>query len=59
MNISQAYIKSKEYAKAIDACTKVLKDDADNIKTLYRRGVAYLHNQDYDLAKVAVSIFLE
>lgn len=52
MNASQAYLKHKQYAKAIELCTKVLKDDPDNVKTLYRRGVAYLNNQDYDLAKV-------
>jgi Tfp pilus assembly protein PilF len=52
MNLSQAYLSGKQYAKAIESCTKVLKDDADNIKTLYRRGVAYTNNQDFDLAKV-------
>jgi tetratricopeptide (TPR) repeat protein len=52
MNLSQAYLKHQQYPKAIDLCGKVLKDDPDNIKTLYRRGVAYLHNQDYDQAKV-------
>jgi tetratricopeptide (TPR) repeat protein len=52
MNASQAYIKTKQYTKAIDLASKVLKDDPNNLKTLYRRGVAYLGNQDFDLAKV-------
>lgn len=57
MNASQAYIKHKQYAKAIQLCTKVLKDDADNVKTLYRRGVAYVNNHDFDLAKVKIYSF--
>jgi hypothetical protein len=59
MNITQAYIKNKQYAKAIDAATKVLNDDPDTIKTLFRRGVADLGNQDIELAKVLPFIFID
>lgn len=52
MNASQAHLKNKEYSKTIDLCTKVLKDDSNNVKTLYRRAVAYQNNQDFDLSKV-------
>lgn len=52
MNVSQAYLKTKEYSKTIQNCTKVLQNDPNNIKTLYRRAVAYHGNQDFDLAKV-------
>lgn len=52
MNASQACLQRKNYPKAITQCTKVLKEDPNNIKSLYRRGVAYCYNQDFDLAKV-------
>lgn len=47
MNLSQACIKAKRFAEAIDNCTKVLKADDKNIKTLYRRAVAYSGNQQF------------
>lgn len=52
MNASQAYLKTKNYSKIIELCTKILKGDPDNIKSLYRRGLAYSGNQDFDLSKV-------
>lgn len=57
MNASQAYIKTKQFSKAIELCNKVLKNDANNVKTLYRRAVAYTGNQDYEKAKVKYSLF--
>ena len=54
MNISQAYIKTKNFSKAIDESSKVLKEDENNLKTLYRRAVAYLGNQDFDKATVQI-----
>jgi Tfp pilus assembly protein PilF len=54
MNACQAYIKTKQYSKAISLSTKVLKDDPENLKMLFRRGVAYLGNQDFDLAKTDI-----
>lgn len=51
LNISQAYLKLNKNADVIDNCTKVLKEEADNLKALYRRGVAYSKNQDFDKAQ--------
>lgn len=51
MNASQAYLKQKNYSKVIEYCGKVLKEDPNNLKTLYRRGVAFLNNQDFDESK--------
>lgn len=48
MNLSQACIKAKRFVEAIENCTKVLKVDEKNIKTLYRRAVAYLGNQQFE-----------
>lgn len=58
MNACQAYIKTKQYSKAISLSTKVLKDDPENLKMLFRRGVAYLGNQDFDLAKTDIQKLL-
>ena len=54
MNISQAYINNKEYVKAIQNCNKVLSEDEGNMKSLYRRGVAYSRNQEYENGKVYI-----
>lgn len=51
MNLSQACIKAKRFAEAIENCTKVLKVDDKNIKTLYRRAVAYSGNQQFEEAQ--------
>lgn len=54
MNLSQACIKAKRFAEAIENCTKVLKVDDKNIKTLYRRAVAYSGNQQFEEAQVLI-----
>lgn len=56
MNLSQACLKTRRFADAISNCTKVLKEDENNVKTLYRRAVAYLGNQEFDRAKVSTSL---
>ena len=57
MNFSQACIKVKKYSDAIEACTKVLKEDEKNLKTFYRRAVAYLGNQEFEKAKVCYFLY--
>lgn len=57
LNISQAYLKLGKYAEVIDNCTKVLKEEADNHKALYRRGIAFSKSQDFDKAKVLFTLF--
>jgi tetratricopeptide (TPR) repeat protein len=54
LNISQAYLKLNKHVDAIDNCTKVLKEENDNLKALYRRGVAYTKLQEFDKAKVTI-----
>ena len=57
LNISQAYLKLNKYGDVIDHCTKVLKEENDCLKALYRRGLAYTKSQDFDRAKVPFHIF--
>jgi len=39
-NAAMCYIKVKDWSKAIAACNKVLDTEKENIKALYRRGLA-------------------
>lgn len=57
LNISQAYIKLNKNSDAIDNCNKVLKDEPQNMKALYRRGVALRKNEDFDKAEVKYTLF--
>ena len=52
LNISQALLKLNKYSEVIDQSSKVLKDEPQNPKALYRRGVAYSRSQDFDRAQV-------
>jgi len=40
LNMAQAYLNLKDYASANEKAGKVLNEDPNNIKALYRRGVA-------------------
>ena len=47
LNAAQSHIKAGEYSEAISYCTNVLEKYSNNLKALYRRGVAYTKNQDF------------
>ncbi|XP_049850591.1 peptidyl-prolyl cis-trans isomerase FKBP4-like [Schistocerca gregaria] len=51
LNISQCYLNLKNHKEALKAVEKVLEKEPNNIKALYRRGMARMMNQDWDLAK--------
>ena len=57
LNISQAYLKLNMYSDVIDNCSKVLKEEDDCVKALFRRGVAYSRLQEFDKAKVHFYLF--
>jgi len=57
LNISQAYLKMNKYGDVIDQCSKVLKEENDCLKALYRRGLAYSKIQDFEKAKVKYELF--
>jgi len=50
LNMAQCYVKKENWKKAIDHATKALEIDANNIKGLWRRGVAYTSTGDFDQA---------
>ena len=55
-NAAMCYAKEKSWSDVIECCDEVFckfPDDArENIKLLYRRGLAYMHTQEYKDAKV-------
>jgi Flp pilus assembly protein TadD len=57
LNLSQALLKLNKFGEVVDHSTKVLKDDPQNPKALYRRGVAYSRSQDFDRAQVIHHLF--
>jgi peptidyl-prolyl isomerase D len=44
LNSAMACSKTKDFSKAISNASEALKIEADNVKALFRRGSAYLHN---------------
>ena len=40
-NMAECHLNRKNYEHAITLCCKVLKKDENNVKALYRRGIAY------------------
>jgi peptidylprolyl isomerase len=51
LNIAQAHLQGKNFAEAVDACTKVLDEHPDNVKALFRRGSANLKRANFAEAK--------
>jgi tetratricopeptide (TPR) repeat protein len=56
LNAAMAYLKIKQYSKAIESASEVLKKDPNNPKALFRRGVAYIETQSYDKAKTDLEL---
>jgi peptidylprolyl isomerase len=50
-NAAQCYINMSDWPSAIASASKVLEKDANNVKALYRRGLARIKIGVYDLAK--------
>jgi len=50
-NMAIGHVKLGDYAKVIETCNKVLEKDANNLKALYRRGIAYTNTDEWNLAK--------
>ncbi|XP_035211103.1 RNA polymerase II-associated protein 3-like isoform X2 [Stegodyphus dumicola] len=57
-NRAQAYIKLANYPAAIFDCNEVINLEPNNIKALYRRGLAYKEGEIYDLAKLNFKLIL-
>jgi tetratricopeptide (TPR) repeat protein len=50
-NMSNVFIKQSKYDRAIERLNEVLTLDPNNVKGLFRRGKAYLANNDVDKAR--------
>jgi len=44
-------IKTKDYKQTIEHCNKALEIDSNNLKALFRRGIAYSEIDDWDLGQ--------
>ncbi|KAF0700461.1 Aste57867_8990 [Aphanomyces stellatus] len=51
LNSAMACLKGEDYAGAASSASKALKNDKNNVKALYRRGVALMYSNDLDRAK--------
>jgi len=47
LNMALCFLKKNETAECIKHCEKVLEENKDNVKALYRRGQAYQHQNDF------------
>ncbi|KAI4354243.1 hypothetical protein L6164_003129 [Bauhinia variegata] len=59
LNNAACQLKLKDYKQAEKLCTKVLDLESSNVKALYRRGQAYIHLADLDLAEFDIKKALE
>lgn len=51
LNIAACQLKHNNYNNAVINCTKALELDPNNLKALFRRGVALIYIQEYERAK--------
>ncbi|XP_018574392.1 tetratricopeptide repeat protein 9C-like [Anoplophora glabripennis] len=58
-NLSSCYFRNQSWMKVIDLCTKVFAYDPNNVKALYKIGVAYQNDRDFEKAKKAFCRVLE
>ena len=49
-NLAAVASSMKDWPACVEQCDKVLKKDADNVKALYRKGVALGKTKDFDEA---------
>lgn len=50
-NLTLCYLKEKDYHGVIKHASKLLELDENNVKILYRRGMAYTYLMEFDKAK--------
>lgn len=58
-NLSSCYFREKIYKMVIPLCKKVLEFDGNNVKALYKIGVAYEADKNFEKADAALSQVME
>lgn len=58
-NLASCYSKEKIFETVIELCNKVLVMEENNVKALYKRGVAYTETRDFEKAKNDLTKVLE
>lgn len=58
-NMAECQLSSGNYEHVITLCTKVLSITPDNVKALYRRGLAFGNLKDYEKAVADLKIVLD
>ncbi|CAG9762181.1 unnamed protein product [Ceutorhynchus assimilis] len=58
-NLSSCYFREKVYSLVIPLCLKVLASDCNNVKALYKLGVAYENDKNFEKAFEALSKAME
>lgn len=60
-NLAMCHLSRKNYEHTVTLCTKILDKDKNNVKALYRRGMAYgnMKNNEKAVADLKVALTLE
>lgn len=58
-NLASCYLRAKEFDHVIYLCQKVLAEDRDNEKALYKIGVAYYEVHEFEQANSCIKQLLE
>lgn len=58
-NLASCYLRHKHYVPVTEICEKVFEIDPDNIKALYKHGVAWYESRDYDKSHKSLSRALQ
>ncbi|GFS35071.1 sperm-associated antigen 1, partial [Trichonephila inaurata madagascariensis] len=58
-NRAQAYLKLKNYFAAVVDCNEVISLEPNNVKALFRRGIAHKEAEMFDLAAIDFEILLK
>jgi len=59
LNIAMCALKSNDFAETVSFSSKVLKVDSQNVKALYRRGVAHMALNNLEQAKTDFKVAME
>lgn len=58
-NLASCYLKIKDTETVIDLCNKVLAFDENNVKALYKRGVAYIEEREFEKAQDSLKTLVQ